>query len=787
MDKYTAEDIKVLKGLEAVRKRPAMYIGGTSTEGLHHLVYEVVDNSIDEAMAGYCDTINVYINEDNSITVEDNGRGIPTDIHPEEKIPAVTLVLTTLHAGGKFDNKNYKVSGGLHGVGVSVVNALSESLTVEVKRNGKIYRQSFEKGIPKTELEVIGETDKTGTTITFLPDKEIFETVEFNYEILSKRLRELAFLNKGIKISLIDRRIDKSETFHYTQGIVSFIDFLAKTKKKLFDEPIYFNISEGNIQMELAFVYTDTYSSTIYTFANSINTVEGGVHLSAFKTVLTKTINRYAKNNNLIKGNIQFSGDDVREGLVAILSVRLPNPQFEGQTKTKLVNTEVQNIIQAKLYEKLNEYFDEHPAIAKTIIDKVLKAYNAREAARKAKELVRRKTVFESKGLPGKLADCQEKDPEKAELFLVEGDSAGGSAKQARDRVFQAILPLKGKILNTEKTNLKKVLESEEIRNIITAIGTGINESFNIDDVRYHKIIIMTDADVDGSHIQTLILTLFFRYFRELIEKGYVYIAQPPLYRCKIGKKEFYVKDEKQMKEFLVNKGIEDFIPIVDGRELETEEFKKILNKLLVYESMVDKVSKKYPSEEIVRCLSIVSPSLDDFNEPSEVKDNLNECLAENSSIKIKQIEKQGDSFLFKYEIDNEEKEIFINRDFFESHEYELLTKYAPSKNLLGRPPFKAEVKGEIVEFKTIKDMLNFIEERAKKGLEIQRYKGLGEMNPQQLWETTMDPARRRLLQVSISDAEEADRVFNMLMGNNPQLRKEFIEKNAKFVKHLDV
>ena len=784
MKQYTAEDIKVLKGLEAVRKRPAMYIGGTSVEGLHHLVYEVVDNSIDEAMAGFCDTINVYINEDNSITVEDNGRGIPVDIHPEEKVPAVTLVLTTLHAGGKFDSKSYKVSGGLHGVGISVVNALSESLIVEVKRDEKIFKQEFERGIPKTNLEVVGETKETGTTVTFLPDKEIFETTEFSFEILSKRLRELAFLNKGVKIILFDRRTDKSEVFHYTKGIIEFIDYLSKTKRKLFEEPIYFNIQDGNINVELAFVYTDTYSSTILTFANSINTVEGGVHLSAFKTVLTKTINKYAKSSGLVKNNIVFSGDDVREGIIAILSVRLPNPQFEGQTKTKLVNTEIQNVIQTNLYEKINEYFDEHPALAKVIIEKVLKAYNAREAARKAKELVRRKTVFESKGLPGKLADCQEKNPSKAELFLVEGDSAGGSAKQARDRVYQAILPLKGKILNTEKSNLKKILESEEIRNIITAIGTGINESFNIDDVRYHKIIIMTDADVDGSHIQTLILTLFFRYFRELIENGYVYIAQPPLYRCKIGKKEFYVKDEKQMKEFLVNKGIEGFVPIVDEKEISKDDFRKILNKLLVYENMVERLSKKYPSEEIIRCLSIINVNLSDLD---NLKNILNSCLKENSDIVLKEVKLEGDSLVFRYEIDNEEKEIFMNKDFFDSHEYKLISQYAPSKNLLGKPPFKVKINNEILEFKTVKDMLDFIEERAKKGLEIQRYKGLGEMNPQQLWETTMDPARRNLLQVTVSDAEEADRVFDMLMGNNPQLRKDFIEKNARFVKHLDI
>ncbi len=787
MKEYTANSIKVLKGLEAVRKRPAMYIGGTSIEGLHHLVYEVVDNSIDEAMAGYCDIIKVFINEDNSITVEDNGRGIPVDIHPIEKIPAATVVLTTLHAGGKFDNKNYKVSGGLHGVGISVVNALSENLCVEIKRDGKIYKQEFERGIQKYDLKVIGETNQTGTKVTFLPDSEIFETTDFSYEILIKRFRELAFLNKGIRIILTDRRTQKSENLHYKNGLISFIDYISSNKTRLFDEPIYFNIVNKEVSVELSMVYTDSYSSIIHTFANSINTMEGGVHLSAFKSVLTKVINNYIKKNNIIKGDVSFSGDDVREGIVAVLSVRLPNPQFEGQTKTKLVNTNIKNIIQTKLYDRLSEYFEEHPQVAKSIIDKVQKAYSAREAARKARELVRRKTVFETKGLPGKLADCQEKDPEKTELFIVEGDSAGGSAKQARDRVFQAILPLKGKILNTEKTHLTKILTSEEIKNIVTAIGAGIGDSFNINDVRYHKIIIMTDADVDGSHIQTLILTLFFRYFKELIEMGYVYIAQPPLYKCKIGKKEFYVKDEKQMKEFLINKGIEDFTPIVDTKKIDNDEFKKIVNRLLVYENMVDRLTKKYGSEEIVRCLSITSPSYEDINNLNRLLEILNNCLKANSSIFIEEIEPQDEALVFKYVFDNEKKEMFINRDFFASHEFQLITKYAPSKNLLGSPPFKALVKNEEMKFKTIKDMINYVEERAKKGLEIQRYKGLGEMNPEQLWETTMDPKKRNLLKITISDAQKADTVFNLLMGNRADLRREFIEKNAKFVKHLDV
>jgi len=784
---YEANSIKVLKGLDAVRKRPAMYIGGTSIEGLHHLVYEVVDNSIDEAMAGYCTEVEVYINEDNSITVIDNGRGIPVDIHPEEKIPAVTLVLTTLHAGGKFDNKSYKVSGGLHGVGISVVNALSENLTVEIKRDGNIYTQEFQKGIPVSDLKNIGKTKENGTSVTFLPDREIFETTEFNFEILSKRLRELAFLNKGLKISLFDRRNDKKETFYYKDGIISFINYLSKNKTKLFEEPIYFYISCEDVSVELALVYTDSYNSLIYTFANSINTIEGGVHLSAFKSVLTKVVNNYIKKNNILKNDTVFSGEDIREGTIAILSVTLPDPQFEGQTKTKLVNTNIQNIIQTNLYEKLSEYFEEHPKVIKIIIEKVQKAYLAREAAKKARELVRRKTVFETKGLPGKLADCQEKDPEKTELFIVEGDSAGGSAKQARDRVCQAILPLKGKILNTEKTNISKVLTSEEIKNIVTAIGGGIGDSFNIEDVRYHKIVIMTDADVDGSHIQTLILTLFFRYFKELIDMGYIYIAQPPLYKCRIGKKDFYIKDEKRMKEFLINKGIENFTPLINSKTMSKEEFKKVVNNLLIYENMIDKLSHKYGNEEIIRCLAIISVSYDDLSDLPFLRKKINQCLSKNSEISIEEIEEENEAIVFKYVVDNENKEMFVNRDFFISHEFNLTKKYTPANNMLGEPPFKAIVKEEKKEFKTIKEMINFIENRAKKGLEIQRYKGLGEMNPEQLWETTMDPKQRNMLKITINDAAKADEIFNMLMGQRADLRRDFIEENAKFVKHLDV
>ncbi len=784
MNEYTARNIKILKGLEGVRKRPSMYIGSTSIEGLHHLVYEVVDNSIDEAMAGYCDRIDIFINEDNSVTVSDNGRGIPVDIHPTEGIPAATLVLTTLHAGGKFDGKSYKVSGGLHGVGISVVNALSESLLLQIKRHSKIYEQEFSKGKPLTDLRITGETEETGTTITFLPDREIFETTDFSYEILSKRFRELAFLNRGIKINLVDRRTGKQDNYYYEEGLISFIEFLSKSKKKLFDKPIYFNIRSGNTTVELAIAYVDSYSSNILTFANSINTIEGGIHLSSFKTILTKVVNTYMKKNNMSKQDISVSGDDIREGIIAILSVTLSNPQFEGQTKTKLVNSEVGNIIQTVLYERLMEYFEEHPQIAKIIVEKSIRSYHAREAARKARDLVRRKTPFESKGLPGKLADCQERDPSKSELFIVEGDSAGGSAKQARDRRFQAILPLKGKILNIEKSNPSKILSSEEIKNIVTAIGAGVLDNFKIDDVRYHKIIIMTDADVDGSHIQTLLLTLFFRYFRELIENNYVYIAQPPLYRVKMGNKNIYIKDDKAMKEFLINRGIENLWVKVDGKYISGNELKGIINKLLIYEMMVEKLTSKYPNGELIRCLGLLNLRFDEL--PYSIE-NINKCLKANSSLLIEEIQTREDSLFISYVADNEKKEIFIDNSLFSSHEFEMLVKYTPTRNRLGLPPYEAKDGTDTHRFKTAREMINFIENKARKNIEIQRYKGLGEMNPEQLWETTMDPQKRTLLKITIDDAEKANEVFNMLMGSKVELRKKFIEENAKFVKNLDI
>jgi DNA gyrase subunit B len=627
---YTASQIQILEGLEAVRKRPGMYIGSTGSRGLHHLVYEVVDNSIDEALAGYCKNIVVTIHKDNSITVEDDGRGIPTDIHPKVGKPAVEVALTMLHAGGKFNNDAYKVSGGLHGVGVSVVNALSEKLEVIVKQHGKIYRQIYERGVPKTDLEVIGETEETGTTITFKPDKEIFEETVFDYDVLAQRLRELAFLNKGINIKLIDERDGKEEAFNYEGGIISFVKYLNRNKEVLHEEPIYMEAKNSDYEVEVCMQYNDSYTENIFSFANNIDTREGGTHLVGFKAALTKVINDYARKYGIIKDNEKnLQGEDVREGLTAIVSVKLKNPQFEGQTKTKLGNSEMRSIVENVVTEKLSAFLEENPSVAKVIVEKATQAARAREAARKARELTRRKSALENTTLPGKLADCSEKDPSKCELFLVEGDSAGGSAKSGRNSRFQAILPLRGKILNVEKARLDKILSNEEIRAMITALGTGIGDEFDISKLRYHKVVIMTDADVDGSHIRTLLLTFFYRFMRPLIENGNVYIAQPPLYKITKGKKVYYA----------------------------------------------------YSDRELDRIL-----------------------------------------------------------------------------NEIGRENYT-----------------------------VQRYKGLGEMNADQLWDTTMDPEKRTMLKVTLEDAIAADEIFTILMGDKVEPRREFIEKHAKTVRNLDI
>jgi len=630
-EKYTAEQIQVLKGLEAVRRRPAMYIGDISVRGLHHLVYEVVDNSIDEVLAGYCDRIEVVLNKDGSVTVSDNGRGIPVDVHPTEKRPALELVMTTLHAGGKFDKKTYKVSGGLHGVGVSVVNALSEWCVVEVSRNGKVYRQSYKRGVPDGDIQVVGKRKSTGTKTTFMPDKEIFKKTAFNFDVLSERMRELAFLNSDLEIRISEEATGKANVYKYKGGIISFIEYLNEGRTPLHKKPIYVSGDREDVEVEVALQYNDSYIENIFSYVNNINTIEGGSHVVGFKTALTRTLNNYAQKNNLLKNiNFALTGEDFREGLTAVISVKVPEPQFEGQTKTKLGNSEVKGITESIFGDGLAAYLEENPSVARKIIDKCVTAARSREAARKARELTRRKSALDGGSLPGKLADCSIQDPAQCELYLVEGDSAGGSAKQGRDRRFQAILPLKGKILNVEKARIDKILSNDEIRTIVSALGTGFGaEEFDENKLRYHKIIIMTDADVDGSHIRTLLLTFFFRYMKRLIEKGHVYIAQPPLYRIQKGKREYYVYDDAER----------------------------------------DKI----------------------------------------------------------------------------------------------------------------------LQELGTNGVTVQRYKGLGEMNPEQLWRTTMDPERRTNLQVTIEEAIEADHIFSILMGDNVELRRKFIEENAKYVKNLDV
>ncbi len=781
--KYGASNIKVLKGLEAIRKRPSMYIGGTGAEGLHHLVYEVVDNSIDEAMEGYCNRITVTIHSDNSITVTDNGRGIPVDIHPQEKIPAATLVLTTLHSGGKFDKKSYQVSGGLHGVGISVVNALSENLILKVYRDNFVYIQEFSRGKAITDLKKIGRTNKRGTSITFLPDREIFGDIKFNYEILSGKLRELAFLNKEIRIKLVNEKTQDESEFYYKEGVVSFVEFICKNKTPLLKKPIYFQIEENDIKIELALMYTTSYSSIIYSFVNSINTREGGTHFSGFKNALTRSINNFAVNTGLLKKPV-LSGDDVREGLVGVLSLKMPNPQFEGQTKTRLVNLEVKGIVQRLVYDKLKECFEEFPDVGKIVVERALQAYRAREAVRKARELVRKKTTLEGRILPGKLADCQEKDPAKRELFLVEGDSAGGSAKQARDRRYQAILPLRGKILNVERARVDKMLSSEEIRNIIVALGVGIGETFDIKKLKYNKIIIMTDADVDGSHIQTLILTLFFRYLRPLIEEGHVYIAQPPLYRIKADKKELYIHTEQDMVSFLINRGLKDVQIITKDAIINGKVLRKFTGKLFVYRDMVERLKLRFGDDKIVRCLAMIDESY--LNNERRMIGYLSDYLEGVWKCKFVKIKTVDTGKEFVYEGKNGIKKVYIEDDFFTSPEFRILRRYSPYKDM-GMPPFLCKIANSKTEFNTIEEILDFVEQRGKEGVEIQRYKGLGEMNPDQLWQTTMDPERRELLRMEIGDVAETDGMFTLLMGEKVESRREFIKENAHRVRYLDI
>ena len=790
--KYTAESIKVLKGLEAVRKRPAMYIGSTGPEGLHHLVYEVVDNSIDEALAGFCTKIEVIIHVDCSVTVIDNGRGIPVGIHKKEKKPAAEVVMTTLHAGGKFDTKTYQVSGGLHGVGVSVVNALSERLDIEIKRGGEVYTQSYQRGKPITRLKKIGKTKKTGTKVTFKPDSEIFESTDFNFEILSQRLRELSFLNKGLKISLLDERSDKKNEFHYKGGIKEFVQYLNQNKTVLNPKPIYFECVKNGTMVEMALQYNTSYSETIFSFVNNINTTEGGTHLIGFKAGLTRSINNYANANNLIKDLSQnLTGEDTREGLCAVLSLKLKNPQFEGQTKTKLGNSEVKGLVESVVNEQLSIYLEENPTIGKKIVLKILDAARTREAARKARELARRKGVLESTSLPGKLADCQERDPTQSEIFLVEGDSAGGSAKQARDRRFQAILPLKGKILNVEKARFDKIIKSEEIGTIISALGAGFEQSdFSLEKLRYHKIIIMTDADVDGSHIRTLLLTFFYRQMPQLVEKGHLYIAQPPLYKITKGKSVNYLRDERTFEKFIIKKISEEFQFKINRKKevIKGEKFRRFLQKIIAKKNYLKILEKKNYPLFLVDILINNGVKDAEFLQKKRNLEKIQNLLNEKGIISILSVDEEYGLYQLavNFQVNGMNISCKVNLELIKSAEYQNLYKLQ-TELAYYKPPFILFSNNEQIKIENEAKLLEYLFQHGKKGIVIQRYKGLGEMTPQQLWETTMDPEKRFLTQVSIQDAVEADKVFTVLMGGEVESRRNFIEKNALEAKNLDI
>ena len=795
--KYDATTIQVLEGTEAVRRRPAMYIGDTSARGLHHLVYEVVDNSVDEALAGYCSHIETVIHSDNSISVSDNGRGIPVDMHKTEKKPAVEVALTTLHAGGKFDHRVYKVSGGLHGVGVSVVNALSDWLEVEVRRDGKVYHQRYERGKTASKLVVIGKSSATGTKVTFKADKTIFSKVEFSYETLSQRLRELAFLNRGLKIKLIDERTDKEAVFEFDGGIVSFVDYLNKNKNPLHNKVIFFEKTQDDVIVQGAIQYNDGYAETLFSFANNINTVEGGTHLSGFKSGLTRAINQYSKNKNLIKnGDIAISGDDVREGLTTVLSVKVPNPQFEGQTKTKLGNSEVEGLVASSTLDALSAYFEENPSVANKIIEKVIVASRAREAARKARELTRRKGALEGAGLPGKLADCSERDPALCELYIVEGDSAGGSARQGRDRHFQAILPIKGKILNVEKSRLDKILSNEEIRTIITALGTGVGEEFDLTKLRYHKLILMADADIDGSHIRTLLLTLLYRQMPKLVEEGHIYIAQSPLFKIKRGQREEYIQSEAQMNSMLLDLGREGLkLTNVKTKDAYADnQFKEILAILVEIENYARILDKK--GVDFVKYLGFrhqKTKKLPIYRVKVDEKDQF--IYNDHELSKLTAAGKLEDKIDVLELFEAQELDKIITKldklglDI-ETYESAQVAEEAGVRKGAEKKPktlYRISDEKERADFASLKEILSFVKAQAQKGMTIQRYKGLGEMNPQQLWETTMDPEKRTLLKVTLDDTVAADKTFTILMGDQVEPRREFIENFAHQVKNLDI
>jgi DNA gyrase subunit B len=836
---YSADSIKVLEGLEAVRKRPAMYIGSTGPAGLHHLVYEVVDNSIDEALAGFCDQVNVTIHIDGSVTVIDNGRGIPVDRHESGK-SAAEVVLTVLHAGGKFENSAYKVSGGLHGVGVSVVNALSERLELEIWRNGQVYQQTYLRGTPMADLEITGTTKRRGTKVTFKPDPEIFETTVYSFDILAQRLRELAFLNGGIVITLDDERDGKNHHFNYDGGIVSFVEHLNKNKAAVNEKPIYMRSEKDGIDAEIALQWNDGYAETVYSFANNINTHEGGTHLSGFRSALTRTINSYATKNNLAKDMKEsVSGDDIREGLTGVISIKIPHPQFEGQTKTKLGNTEVKGIVETIVNDKLGEYLEENPAVARKIIGKAIDAARARDAARKARDLVRRKGALDGSSLPGKLADCQERDPALSELYIVEGESAGGSAKQGRDRRFQAILPLKGKILNVEKARFDKMLGSDEIKTMIAALGCGIGaDDFDINKLRYHRIIIMTDADVDGSHIRTLLLTFFYRQLPQVIENGYIYIAQPPLFRVKRGKSETYIKNERELEDYLIRRSVGGRVVKMSasGVELSGTDLEKLLQRMMNHQKLVQTVERRGHSREIVEALLSAGADRDYFADRERLEE-----LAQTLTTSARTVAVHADEEHSRFQLHIEDRSTGYPRQYTVGHDFVTTAEYrtllanhrdmprfdgavtvstvaqsreeaepeadeipgaATDGTEIGGAPadeatkLAAEPKDRVrrpsqdqadVTLRSMDELVDYFLAAGKKGVAINRYKGLGEMNPEQLWETTMDPVVRTLLQVRAEDHTEADQMFTTLMGDQVEPRRKFIEDNALDVKNLDV
>ena len=800
---YGAESITKLEGLEAVRKRPGMYIGDTMTYGLHKLVYEVVDNSVDEALAGYCTDVEVVIHVDGSLSVQDNGRGIPVGPHPNPKFEGkdtLDVVLTELHAGSKFGNGAYKVSGGLHGVGVTCVNFLSEWFKVRVQRNGKVYEQSYARGVPQGQVSPVGETDKRGTFIWFKPDTTVMETVDFNFDTLSQRMRELAFLNAGLRIRIRDERVGKEHDFRFEGGIVSFVEHINESKQALHDKPIHFRIEKEGVGLEIAMQWNDGYDERIYTFANNINTHEGGSHLSGFKSALTRTLNSYAEKSGVWKDLKETpTGEDAREGLAAVISVKLSNPQFEGQTKTKLGNSEVKGQVEQMVNDQLATFLEENPIVAKRIVAKIGDATRARIAARKARETVRRKGVLDGGSLPGKLADCQSRDPSESELYIVEGDSAGGSAKQGRDRRNQAILPLRGKILNVEKARFEKMLTSAEIITLITALGTGIGrEDYDPAKARYHRIILMTDADVDGSHIRTLLLTFFYRQMPELIQNGYLYIAQPPLYKVTRNKKDLYVKDERGLNEYLLRIAAEHSRVVTPSGELGGGELKELLEKVITYQDRLEKLAARRDARVVDALVQGARMEVGTLSDEAKLREQvarmreylrtrMPDALGRFEESALEDPEHHTKKLVVRTDVNGHLRESVFDHGFLSSPEYQELAALRDAFSALGTAPYRVKLEdGEVVAY-SVQEVLAAVRKDAQKGLGLQRYKGLGEMNPEQLWDTTMNPATRTLLQVNVADVVESDSIFSLLMGEAVEPRREFIERNALEVQNLDI